>query len=154
MVIPISGTVRRSGTRHQPLAGRAVTCPGLPITMEHPGQGRVRRVLLRVACSAVMQVSWVTAAVACRFGCQLGAGANVELGEDMIEMCLDGGSTDEEAGGDLGVGEALGDERDDLLLGRGEAGPSVMGSISHTARTAGVGRSLAPIEVVPLGDRC
>jgi hypothetical protein len=52
-----------------------------------------------------------------RFGRQLGAGAEPELGEHMGEVVLHRAPTDEEPFADLGVGEAHGRELDDLEFG-------------------------------------
>ncbi len=54
---------------------------------------------------------------------ELSAVGDTDLGEDVREMGLHRGATDEQPLGDLGVRETLGDERDDLELGWGEARP-------------------------------
>src|SRR6266545_6932230 len=48
-------------------------------------------------------------------GC-LGAAANSELGEDVADVVAGRLGADEQPLGDLGVGESLGDEPEDLLL--------------------------------------
>jgi hypothetical protein len=66
-------------------------------------------------------------------GGELGAGGDSELSEDVGEVGLDGGATHEEVAGDLGVGETVGDEGDDLLFGGGEAFPAVAGPFAFAS---------------------
>ena len=56
---------------------------------------------------------------------ELSPRANPKLDEHVLEVRLHGGAPHQKSLGDLGVREPLGDERDDLLLGWGQAGPSV-----------------------------
>jgi hypothetical protein len=51
---------------------------------------------------------------------QLGPVPGVELGEDPRHVRLAGQRADEQPGGDLGVGQAASDQREDLQLPRGE----------------------------------
>src|SRR6516162_5426743 len=62
-------------------------------------------------------------------GDELGAVDDVELAENVGEVGLDGGAGNEQAGGDVGVGQAFGDEPYHLPLGGGEAVPAVLGSL-------------------------
>ena len=57
----------------------------------------------------------------------LGAVAGADLGEDVVDVALDRGGGDHEALGDLGVGQALGDQGQDLDLARGEVVGRVRG---------------------------
>jgi hypothetical protein len=51
---------------------------------------------------------------------RLGAAAQVELREDASDVGLHGGLRDDERAGDLVVGQAVADEREDLELAWGE----------------------------------
>src|ERR671931_572143 len=59
-----------------------------------------------------------------RRGCsgtaELPARGDAELGEDLVEVPFDGATADVQASRDLGVGESLADEANDLSLLRGE----------------------------------
>src|SRR5262245_49820942 len=67
---------------------------------------------------------------------ELGAGVDVELPEDVGEVCLDRRLRDEHPLPDLGVGESLGDELDHLQLGRGERLPAASRPLAGAARAA------------------
>src|SRR5262245_33520133 len=51
---------------------------------------------------------------------ELGPAGDVQLAEDLAQVVLDGAGADEQPGGDLPVGQVLGDQPGDLLLLRGE----------------------------------
>ena len=53
---------------------------------------------------------------------ELGAVARVQLGHDAADVGLGGQRAEEQAGGDLVVGQALGDQPEDLTLAVGQAG--------------------------------
>jgi hypothetical protein len=57
---------------------------------------------------------------------QLGARADAELAEDLVEVVGDGPRRDEQPGGDLAVADALADGGDDLRWrrARGSGGPA------------------------------
>ena len=65
-------------------------------------------------------VSGVGDAPAIGVGDRLGAVRGPDLGEEIVDVGLDRGLTDEQAAGDLGVGLAAGDEAQDLGLPRGQ----------------------------------
>ena len=81
-----------------------------------------------------------------RFAGEFGTGADAQLAGDVLKVCLDGRSAHEEAFADLGVCEPLGDECDDLVLCRGEAGPAVVGPLPLASSAACVGGGFAPVE--------
>src|SRR4051794_4631499 len=76
----------------------------------------------------------------------LGSVAEVELGEEVGDVGLDGRFADDELGGDLGVGVAAGDEFEHLELARGQF---------LQAGGVGVGHRGAAEEALdqPAGDR-
>ena len=96
--------------------------------------------------------SWLRGCPARGLGGEFGAASDAELGEGVFEVGLDGGAAHEEAFGDLRIGHALGDDCHDLKLCWSEAGPAVTGSFPLAASSAGVGTSVAPIELVAVGD--
>src|SRR5262245_49360497 len=51
---------------------------------------------------------------------ELGPAGDVQLAEDLAQVILDGAGADEQPGGDLPVGQVLGDQPGDLRLLRGE----------------------------------
>src|SRR6516225_8816087 len=51
---------------------------------------------------------------------ELGPAADAKLAEDLAQMVIHGAGADEQPGGDLPVGQVLGDQPGDLLLLRGE----------------------------------
>ena len=68
----------------------------------------------------------------------MGAGAHTELAECAADVGLDGGDRHQEGCGDLGVGEPVGDECDDLAFGRGEGVPATRGPFALASSAAGV----------------
>jgi NAD(P)-dependent dehydrogenase (short-subunit alcohol dehydrogenase family) len=60
-------------------------------------------------------------------GRELGARGDVELGEDVREVGLDGPARDGHARPDLGVGQPFGDQARDRALGRGQVMVSTIG---------------------------
>src|SRR5919201_4782689 len=86
-----------------------------------------------------------------RPGCELGAVADIELLEDVGEVDLDSRARDEHPLADLGVGEALGYELDDLGLGRGERFPAAGGPLARPARAPDPGDSLVERQRGSLG---
>jgi len=62
----------------------------------------------------------------------------VELSENVSEVGLVGGAGDEQAVGDVGVGQAFGDESYHLSFGGGEAVPAVLGSLPWASAALGV----------------
>jgi hypothetical protein len=61
--------------------------------------------------------------------------AELELGQQVGDVALDGGVADEQLGGDLGIGQAPGDELEDLLLAVGEPGDRLGGAGRGESRT-------------------
>jgi hypothetical protein len=47
--------------------------------------------------------------------------AELQLGEEMVDVCLDGSLADEQSAGNLGIGSALTDQGQDLTLAGGQA---------------------------------
>ena len=74
-------------------------------------------------------------------GGQLGAVGDVELGEHVGEVGFHGGAGDEQAVGDAGVGQALGNELCHLPFGGGEAVPAVVGALPLAPAAPGVADS-------------
>src|SRR5260370_19380459 len=61
---------------------------------------------------------------------ELAAGAYVELGEDLVQVVLDGAGAHEQLGGDLGVGQAVAGQPGDLGLPGGELGGGIGGALA------------------------
>src|SRR5712691_2667492 len=61
---------------------------------------------------------------------ELVAGGDVELGEDLVEVVLDGAGAHEQLGGDLGVGQAVGGQPGDLGLPAGEPEGGLAGALA------------------------
>src|SRR5260370_13224606 len=59
---------------------------------------------------------------------ELVAGANVELGEDLVQVVFDGARAHEQLGGDVGVGQAVAGQPGDLGLPGGEPGGDIGGT--------------------------
>ena len=72
---------------------------------------------------------------------ELIAGADVELGEDLVQVVFDGARAHEQLGGDLGVGQAVAGQPGDLGLPGGELDRDTCGA--STDALAG-GMQLAP----------
>ena len=70
---------------------------------------------------------------------EFGAGGDVELGEDVGQVHLDGAGGDEQPPGDGLVPQAFADQADDLSFGRGQAGPASGGAFTSAAFAGGVG---------------
>src|SRR5215211_180439 len=64
---------------------------------------------------------------------RLAPGADVELGQDGGHVVVDGPDRDDQAAGDLGVGQALGEQLKDLELAVGEAGRVGPGAVAGAA---------------------
>src|SRR5215471_14663095 len=92
-----------------PLPGPRLASPKLR-TGSVSGAGRSRRSIPRRGC--------LLAATECPG--ELGAAGDVELAEDLAQVVFDGAGADEQPGGDLPVGQVLGDQAGDLLLLRGQ----------------------------------
>src|SRR4051812_23727638 len=58
---------------------------------------------------------------------ELVPGVDVELGEDLVQVVLDGARAHEEPGSDLGVGQAIAGQPGDLGLPGGELGAGIGG---------------------------
>ena len=80
-----------------------------------------------------------------RPGGQLGAGAEAQLGQDVVDVHLDRAHREIQLAGDLAVGQAAGHQRRDLRLTPGEA--------RATARLAGVLRLFVETERERLVER-
>ena len=78
---------------------------------------------------------------------QLGTGPDADLGEDVGDVGLDGGGPDEEPFGDLGIGEALGDQGRHLAFRGGEAVPSDGGTAAGTSTARRVDDGLVEAKV-------
>ena len=61
---------------------------------------------------------------------ELVARADVELGEDLAQVILDGAGADEQAGADLAVGETVTGEPGDLRFLGGELGAGLDGAFA------------------------
>ena len=79
-------------------------------------------------------------------GREFGAVAVAGLCEHVLEMRLHGPARHQQAFGDLGVGQSLGDELDDALLRRSQAGPSMARTAPLAAGASGVRGGLVPSE--------
>src|SRR5204863_6797765 len=88
-----------------------------------------------------------------RGGGELGPVRGVEFGEDVREVRLHRAAAHQEAGTDLRIGQALGDEADDVDLGRCEAGPAGGRAAPAAAGPAGVLDALVEGEPRALGCR-
>src|SRR5215470_6087090 len=75
-------------------------------------------------------------AVASDLGGELGAGRDVELGEHVGQVRLHRPARDVEAVADLRVGQPVGDQARDGLLGRGEAEPAGVRAAARAAAAA------------------
>lgn len=64
------------------------------------------------------------------------APADAELGVEVPDMRFHGATGDEQALGDLGVGESLADERQHRLFGRRQAGETGRRSLARSASAA------------------
>ena len=73
-------------------------------------------------------------------GGELGPGGDVQLGEHVRQMSLYGPARHVEPVADLRVGQPLGDQGGDGLLGRGETAPAGLGPVAMTAATAAYAR--------------
>src|SRR5688572_8663195 len=86
-----------------------------------------RRVL--VALRSGSAVSWGTAqAGGAGLGCGLGSGGDLEFGEDGGDVVADGLRSQAQAGADRGVGQAGGQEVEDLVFAGGELRKGVCGA--------------------------
>ena len=63
---------------------------------------------------------------------ELVAGADVELGEDLVQVVFDGAPAHEQLGGDLGVGQAVAGQPGDLGLPGGELGGGLGGAFADS----------------------
>jgi hypothetical protein len=61
---------------------------------------------------------------------QLVAGADGELGEDLVQVVFDCARAHEELGSDFGVGQAVAGQPADLGLPRGEADGGISGALA------------------------
>src|SRR5216683_6600142 len=61
---------------------------------------------------------------------ELVAGADVELGEDLVQVVFDGARAHEQLGSDLGVGQALAGQPGDLSFAGSELGGDVGGAVA------------------------
>src|SRR5690348_17409405 len=72
------------------------------------------------------------ACVALQDAMELVAGADVELGEDLVQVVFDGARAHEQLGSDLGVGQAVAGQPADLGLPGGELGGGLGGALADT----------------------
>src|SRR5918996_1069542 len=82
---------------------------------------------------------------------ELDAVGHAELGVDVRQVRLDGVAAHEKTGRDLGVGEAIDGQPDNLELGGGEAGPARGPSAPAAAGPPGVGHGVVEREAGTLG---
>src|SRR5918996_2442417 len=82
---------------------------------------------------------------------ELDAVGHAELGVDVRQVRLDGVAAHEKTGRDLGVGEAIDGQPDNLELGGGEAGPARGRSAPAAAGPPGVGHGVVEREAGTLG---
>jgi hypothetical protein len=68
--------------------------------------------------------------------CRVPAAGDVQLVENVGDVVLDGLVGDEQAGCDLGVSQAVGDQLEDLEFARGEASGVGAGAASQAARNS------------------
>src|SRR3954468_11160312 len=88
-----------------------------------------------------------------RGGGELGPAGGVEFAEDVREVRLHRAAAHEEAGADLRIGEAFGDQADDLEFGRRETGPAAGRAAPAAAGPAGGFDGLVESESRALGRR-
>src|SRR5262245_48129497 len=84
-------------------------------------------------------------------GGELCSGGDAQLGEDVAQVRLHGALGDEQPADDLGVGEDVGDEPDDLQLGGGEAVPAVGRAFASSPSALGVGDGIVERQLRAFG---
>src|SRR5713101_6403200 len=97
-----------------------------------PATGRVgrRRGIARTRESRQGDLSRFSASAAGQGAVELVAGADVKLGEDLVQVVFDGARAHEQLGGDLGVGQAVAGQPGDLGLPGGELGGGAGGAVA------------------------
>src|SRR6266700_8169546 len=99
-----------------------------PVPGRLGGAGPAGRGGRGAAATALFQTSLSARSSLSVFGqdyMELVAGADVEFGEDLVQVVLDGARAHEQLGGDLGVGQAADGQPGDLGLPGGELGGGI-----------------------------
>src|SRR5260370_878120 len=110
--------------------GSLADTPASSASARAPGAGARRGVAPHAGIEA-RGLSRSFVSVAGQDAGQLVAGADVELGEDLVQVVFDRARAHEQLGSDLGVGQAVAGQLADLGLPRGELGGGSGGAFAY-----------------------